>query len=47
MTGETGDEGGDESCVGARVNRVFFTAVGGGVLREKLDFGERSPFSEE
>lgn len=47
LTGEAGDEGGEESCVGARAKRAFFTVVGGGVLCWSGAFGERSALKEE
>jgi hypothetical protein len=45
--GDAGDEGGLDSCVGARANLAFFVAVGGGVLRWKVLRGERSLLREE
>ena len=51
LTGDAGDEGGDESCVGARANRARFTVAGGVVAplgREcRLALGDLSPLNEE
>lgn len=46
LTGDIGEDGGDESCVGARAKRAFFTVVGGGVLICD-GLGERSLLKEE
>lgn len=45
LAGDAGEEGGEESCVGARAKRAFFTVAGGVVACSA--FGERSPLNEE
>lgn len=43
--GDAGEDGGDDSCGGARAKRAFFTVAGGVVTRCAL--GDRSPLKEE
>lgn len=46
-TGDTGDDGGDESCVGARANLVFFTVAGGVLASPRAALGDLSLLKDE
>lgn len=49
LTGDAGDEGGEESCVGCQAKRAVFLIVAGGVVAAawRCAFGDRSPLKEE